>query len=237
MSYLIYCLRRHPGPALPPLGVGGAPVYPVTHRAWQAVVSELRREDLVPDLPWFRTYVEVVLACHRQGPIIPLRYGCVVEEESQVRQLLDTHGPDYETLLQELEGCVEMGLRVLLPPGPAGIREVAASAPLTSAPAASGAAYLTARQVHYAHQDHWTREYSQAADRCRAQFAGLFVRCKTEAPSPLLPLLSLYFLVARPAVAPFRQAFRGLAEIEPARLLLSGPWPAFNFVTGGPSIT
>jgi hypothetical protein len=247
MSYLLYCLRRHPGPALAAPGVGGAPVYPVSHRGWQAVVSRIRPADLVPDLPRVRRYIEVVLACHRQGPIIPMRYGCVVEQESQVRQLLDTHGPDYETILQELEGCVEMGLRVLLPSGPGeaatlkgegGSREVTESPPWTPppAPARPGAAYLTARQAHYAHQDRWTREYSQAAARCRAQFAGLFVRCHTEAPSPRLPLLSLYFLVARPALAPFRQAFRELAETEPAHLLLSGPWPPFNFVMGGPFI-
>jgi hypothetical protein len=245
MSYLLYCLRRHPGPALAAPGLGGAPVHPVSHRGWQAVVSRIRPADLVPDLPRVRRYIEVVIACHRQGPIIPLRYGCVVEQESQVRQLLDTHGPDYETLLQELEGCVEMGLRVLLPSGPGGAvslrgpvgsREVTESLPWTPAPARPGAAYLTARQAHYAHQDRWTREYCQAADRCRAQFAGLFVRCKTEAPSPRLPLLSLYFLVARPALAPFCRAFRDLAETEPARLLLSGPWPPFNFVTGGPCI-
>jgi hypothetical protein len=97
-------------------------------------------------------------------------------------------------------------------------------------------AYLMARQAHYAHQDRWTREYSQAADRYRAQFAGLFVRYKTEAPSPRLPLLSLYFLVLRPTVASFRRAFRHLAETEPARLLLSGPWPPYNFVTSSPRI-
>ncbi len=245
MSYLLYCLCRDPGPAFVQSGVGGAPVYQVSHRRWQAVVSRIRPADLVPDLPRVRTYAEVVLACHRQGPIIPLRYGCVVERESQIRQLLEVRGPDFETLLRELEGCVEMGLRVLPPsgawgsaslrrsPGSGGISE---PSPGPAAGARPGAAYLTARQAHYTHQDRWTREYSQAAARCRDQFAGLFVRCKTEAPSPRLPLLSLYFLVARPAVPRFRRAFRDLAESEPARLLLNGPWPPFNFVTGGPQI-
>ena len=63
--------------------------------------------------------------------------------------------------------------------------------------------YLTARKAHYAHQDRWTTEYRQAAERCLAQFTGLFVKSNTEAPSPRLPLLSLYFLMPRPAVAVF----------------------------------
>ena len=90
--------------------------------------------------------------------------------------------------------------------------------------------YLTARKAHYAHQDRWTEEYRQVSERCLAQFAGLFVKSKTEAPSPRLPLLSLYFLIPRPAVAAFRRAFRQLTETESARLLLSGPWPPYNFV-------
>ena len=41
---------------------------------------------------------------------------------------------------------------------------------------------------------------------------------------------SLYFLVKRGAVESFRQAFRRIERAESARLLLSGPWPPYNFV-------
>jgi hypothetical protein len=249
MTCLLYCIHRHPGPELIPplLGVGGSPVYQVAHRRLRAAVSRINRGDLAPDLPRVQTYERVVLSCHRQDTVIPMQYGCAVEEESLIVRHLDEHGPQYEALLQELEGCVEMGLRVLLPSGPwAGItpggpeeaREVAGPYPSDPEAAADhlGLAYLTARMAHYAHQDHWTTEYRQAADRCRAQFASLSVKCKTEAPSARLPLLSLYFLLPRPAEEAFRQAFRQLTETEPARLLLSGPWPPYNFVTAGPGL-
>ncbi len=249
MSCLCYCIGRHPGPELaaPLLGVGGHPVYRLTHRRLRAAVSMVNRADLAPDLPKIRAYERVVLSCHRQDTVIPMRYGCVVEQESQAIQLLEEHGSRYEALLQELEGCVEMGLRVLLPSGPwaavipggpEGSREVAGPCPPDPAAAADrlGLAYLTARKAHYVSQDRWTTEYRQAADRCQAQFAGLYVKCKTEAPSPRLPLLSLYFLVPRPAVESFRRAFRQLTESESARLLLSGPWPPYNFVTAGPGL-
>jgi hypothetical protein len=124
------------------------------------------------------------------------------------------------------------------PGGPARCREVAGPHPPVPGAAADrlGLAYLTARKAHYAQQDRWTRDYRRAADRCQAQFTGLFVKCQTEAPSPRLPLLSLYFLVPRPAVASSRQAFRQLTATESARLLLSGPWPPYNFVTSRPSL-
>jgi hypothetical protein len=249
MSCLFYCIGHHPGPEVagPLPGVGGGPVYQVADRRLRAAVSRIDRADLTPDLPRVRAYERVVSSCHRRGTVVPMRYGCVVEEESQVIEMLSAHRAHYEALLRELEGCVEMGLRVLLPSGPwAGVtpggpesrREVVGpQPPEPGAPADRlGLAYLTARKAHYAHQDRWTTEYRQAAARCQAQLAGLFVKCVTEAPSPRLPLLSLYFLVPAPAVQAFRQAFRRLSETESARLLLSGPWPPYNFVTSGPAL-
>jgi hypothetical protein len=246
MTCMFYCIHRYPGPDKVPslLGVGGAPIYQVAYRRLRAAVSRINQSDLIPDLPRVRTYEHVVLRCHRQGTIIPMRYGCTVEEDSQVAQHLEEHGPHYEALLQDLEGCVEMGLRVLLPSGPwaavipgglKGGRELAGPPPDPATTAERlGLAYLTSRKAHYAHQDRWTNEYRQAEKRCRTQFDGLFVKCKAEAPSPRLPLLSLYFLVSASAVAAFRQAFRNLSATEPAKLLLSGPWPPYNFVTTSP---
>jgi len=249
MSCLFYCVYRHPGLELSGslLGVGGRPVYQVAHRGLSAALSQICRADLAPDIPRVRTYERVVLSCHRRDTVIPMRYGCVVERESQAIQLLEEQGPRYEALLQELDGCVEMGLRVLLPSGPwaavipggpAGSREVAGPCPPDSAGAADrlGLAYLTARKAHYAGQDRWTTEYREAAQRCREHFTGLYVNCKTEAPSPRLPLLSLYFLTPRRQVESFRRAFRRLSAAEPARLLLSGPWPPYNFVTRDPRL-
>ncbi len=142
MSYLFYCICRHPGSELSGslLGVGGRPVYQVAHRGLRVALSQIGLADLDPDIPSVRAYERVVLSYHRRGAVVPMRYGCVVEQEAQAIQLLEEHGPHYEALLQELDGCVEMGLRVLLPSGPwaavipggpeAG-REVAGPAPRT----------------------------------------------------------------------------------------------------------
>ncbi len=244
MSCLCYCICRHPGPALPAplLGVGGGPVYQVAHRLLSAAVSRIAPSDLAPDLPRVRAYDRVVNSYHRQDTVIPMRYGCMVAQEAEVIGLLDENCQQYEALLQELAGCVEMGLRLLHPAAslspaasgnPQGCREAGRPQPV-AAPERPGLAYLTARKAHYVQQARWTSEYRQAADRCLAQFAGLFVKSKMEAPSPRRPLLSLYFLVPRPAVAAFRRAFQPLNVAEPGGLLLSGPWPPYNFVTVGP---
>ncbi|MCL4502830.1 MAG: GvpL/GvpF family gas vesicle protein [Deltaproteobacteria bacterium] len=237
MSLLFYCIYRHPGPRIAGLlGVGRQPVHQISHRSLAAAVSRIDSSELAPDLNRVRAYERVVNSCNRRGTVIPLRYGCVAAHENMVIELLDENEPHYESLLQELDGCVELGLRVLLPaanPGAsAGSREIAGppSAASPAPPQRLGLAYLTARKAHYAHQDRWTEEYRQISERCLARFAGLFVKHRMEAPSPRLPLLSLYFLTPCRAVETFRRAFRQLTETESARLLLSGPWPPYNFV-------
>ena len=43
-------------------------------------------------------------------------------------------------------------------------------------------------------------------------------------------LLSLFFLVRRENVERFREAFGQLQQETSAKMLLTGPWPPYNFV-------
>jgi hypothetical protein len=43
-------------------------------------------------------------------------------------------------------------------------------------------------------------------------------------------LVSMYFLIRREDVGPFRRKFERLQEPGAHRLLLSGPWAPYNFV-------
>jgi hypothetical protein len=249
MSCLCYCVCKYPGnKASPSLrGVGGHPVYLIPYRRLSAVVSRITATDLVPDLTRVKAFEQVVNSYHRHGTVIPLRYGCVVPEEAQILERLGECGDHYETLLHELDGCVEMGLRILLPSGPWGevipggpgaYREV--TDPQPPKPGidvkSPGLAYLTARKAHYSQQDRLTNNYRQLADFCCNQLQGLFVKQKMEAPSTRLPLLSLYFLIPEKSEVSFRQIFRQMAGASPARWLLSGPWPPYNFVTASPGL-
>ena len=183
--------RNYPGSLL---GVGGRPVYQVAHRGLSVALSQIGPADLDPDIPRVRAYERVVLSYHRRGAVVPMRYGCVVEQESQAIQLLEEHGPHYEALLQELDGCVEMGLRVLLPSGPwaavipggpEGSREVAGPCPPdpAAAPDRLGLTYLTARKAHYATRTAGPRSIA----RPRSAAGSSSPDCLSNAPRKLLP--------------------------------------------------
>ena len=242
MRYLLYCIFRSPEfPGVETIGGAGEErVFLVSHRHLHAVLSRLGSERLGADVPRLMNYEKVIEACHRKYPTIPMRYGCLFHAVSQVRSLLEQRRRQYEALLEELEGCVEMGLRILLPEEvsdshapaePAGEARGASGANLPLAPGGSGHSYLAAQRRRYLAQDEAARSRGLMAARiCRA-FTGLFSRHRQESRQLAgARLLSLYFLVPRGKLEPFRQAFRGVSARVSGQFLLSGPWPPYNFV-------
>jgi hypothetical protein len=92
--------------------------------------------------------------------------------------------------------------------------------------------------AHYAVEDRLAGENGLLLERCREVFDGLFVKCKSEYPSfrnyrsvTRDSILSIYFLIPRSLVETFCRVFKQFRLEEPAKLLLSGPWPPYNFVT------
>jgi hypothetical protein len=210
-----------------PAGIGGAPVRLLEEGGLGAAVSWVEPPDLTPNVARVLSYGKVVEALHADRAVLPMRYGCLFGEESQVVELLRVHGEEYAAALRGLDGCVEMGVRILLP------TESSVRCPPSGSEieGASGRAYLTDRAARYAREEEAARALAAVMERLRSALSGLAERTGTDrgvradgGPS------SLYFLVKRGAVESFRQAFRRIERAEPARLLLSGPWPPYNFV-------
>jgi len=222
------CGCGHSPPGLPP-GVGGAPVRLIEEGGLGAAVSWIEPPDLTPNVARVLSYEKVVEALHADRAVLPMRYGCLLGEEPQVVELLRVHGEEYAAILRGLDGCVEMGVRILLhtesfsrcPPSPSG----------SETEGASGRAYLTDRAARYAREEEVARALAAVTERLRGALDELAERTETDRSLRAdRGLSSLYFLVKRGAVESFREAFRRIERAEPARLLLSGPWPPYNFV-------
>jgi len=229
MRHLVYCvLRAHPPwqDALP-AGVERAAVTLVTEGGLAVAVSRVSDAGCGADVARATVYADVIAALSERRTVLPVRYGCFLPSRAQVHAFLQVRRAEFATLLDQLDGCVEMGVRVL--PGTAGC-SVGERRNQTSA-VGSGTAYLTARSAAYARQDAEREVGEEAAVALQRTFDRLSVQSRA-APTVMGPnlLVSLCFLIRRANIAAFRREFRRLQEQVAYRLLLSGPWAPYNFV-------
>jgi len=250
VSYLVYCiLNGGRGPARPSImGVRHQTVWVLEGDGLCAAVSEtgaeldaeiaateiandvsaLRLEHLVP-------YAKVVEAFNRGETVVPMRYGCRFKSVAEVRTWLRERAGQYHALLARLDGCVEMGVRALLMEA-AGLRDdddlrrdgAAGLIPAPVAASSRGAAYLAARRSHFAITERAERTAQTVRDALSGRFREAMVETRGTGASAMV---SLYFLVERGALGGFRAAF-GRIGAAAETLMLTGPWPPYNFVCG-----
>lgn len=229
MTCLLYGIVRARQDREPPrvTGVGGEAVSVVSGRELAAVASRIALAGLSPDLECLLGYERVVAALHGMETMIPMRFGCVLETEAEVARFLDGHCRRYQELLDALDGYTEMGIRVIVPPPTTDAPATCHLSPIT---APSGSAYLAARREHYRAEQRVSTLEESIAGQIHAGLSGLYKCAKRESSlRAQCQLLSLHFLVPRDAVNSFRLAFRHLHRDGRTALLLSGPWPPYNF--------
>ena len=230
MKHLVYCILRDArGPmrgVLPP-GVEGAPVFLVAEGGLAAACSVAPDGCAAPTVPRATAFAWAVAALHKVATVVPFRYGNLLETREQVLELLRVHREEFLQSLEEVQGCDEMGLRILLENRP----HLACAQPAYAAPGGTGREFLEGRRAHYAAEECDEALAARAAAEARGALDGLAVKCREDRSIAADGrLLSLFFLVRRENVERFREAFRQLQQETPAKMLLTGPWPPYNFV-------
>jgi hypothetical protein len=242
MKHVVYCILRDvrdPMRGVLPPGVEGAPVFLVAEGGLAAACSVAPDGCATPTVPRATAYAWVVGALHAVTAVLPFRYGNFLDSSERVLNLLRVHRAEFLQSLEEVEGCDEMGLRILLENRP----HLACAQPACAAPGlpaialaagGTGREFLEGRRAHYAAEECDEALAAHAAAEARGALEGLAVKCRAQrsgAPaSPLGRVLSLFFLVRRENVERFREAFGQLRQETSAKMLLTGPWPPYNFV-------
>ena len=186
-----------------------------------AVVSRVEETASAPSVASLLAYERVVEAMHAKQAVIPLRYGCLMESESAIIRLLEDHCQEYQALLGRLRGMTEMGIRVLCPARPG---------PVPGSGLSPGAAYLAALRSRHSSGDSLAPEEAQLADQIAGWLSGCYrEQWREVSPADQGRLVSLYFLTPKTGVEHFRNQARHINPPGGAKLLLSGPWPPYNF--------
>jgi Gas vesicle synthesis protein GvpL/GvpF len=150
--------------------------------------------------------------------VLPARFGGMHADADALRAAVAERAGELTAALARVRGCVELGVRALVPAPP----EVAAT---------SGAAYMRARLEQ-------RQEAERLADELHAPLAALAREATHTVGATERLLLSASYLVPEDAVAEFRGVVEHLQAARPdLGLVCTGPWPPYSFVTaeGGPA--
>ena len=128
MKQLVYGIlpADHDSLRNPPLGISETEVQFLIKEGLAAVHSPVPEVFGAPDLARLLIYARVIEELFQRGTVLPMRYGCLLENNAAVEQMLTLHQTSYQSALNRIDGCVEMGLRILPTPSdlvPANIEE------------------------------------------------------------------------------------------------------------------
>ena len=169
----------------------------------------------------FEAVVEWFLRRYRS--VIPIRLGRVLTDEEAAARIVRERAPEYRRLVHELEDTVEVGIRVLPE------RDLERQDATSSGIAQSGAAWLEQRRQHYGRLERAVAHLDGVGMQLKAELADAFLRSREEARPGML---SLYFLVPRPRAESFLER-ASRVKLPGVKVLVSGPWPPYNFVDSG----
>lgn len=251
----VYCVlkaSRRPSTAQAPAGIpqGSAPeVLDMSGSLW-LIVSEVPLavygpdaiEPKLRDLDWVARVAlahESVIehfARARNAAVVPMKLFTMFSSPARAIQDVGRRRRALQATMRRIEGCEEWGVRITR----ASEAPVASSEGRGSSDAAkgAGAAFLSARKAARDAAQDARRAASRAAagvfSRLSAVAKDARLRASSNEPGTNPPILEAAFLVPARARARFSVAARRQAAscaAAGAQMTLSGPWPAYNFVS------
>lgn len=206
--------------------------------------NDIRLRENLEDLAWVektaRRHEGVLEGVLTHATIVPLRLCTIYLEVNGVRRLLREHADSLERSLRKVAGCAEWGVKVF---GDGALPEDQ-SEPEDEGerPARPGATYLVQRQRERERAERASQLRASCAEAVHERISKLARAAISNPPQRpelhgrgMAMLLNGAYLVANEQVAELQAMIGELgAEWEQRGFVieLTGPWPAYNFVSG-----
>ncbi len=214
-------------------GLGEASVYNIPYRDIGIVVSGLDPQVQIKTKESILKHEEVAERLMDRFTVLPMRLYTVFSGKEDMLLKMKDYYEDFIENLDRVRNKAEFGIKVIW----AGniIKERIISAHKNESPAHSAQSGMTFMKEKFERYKS-DKEFEEEADRCIALVDGFLNRLASEKKLEKLKsnnlLLSASYLVDNEKRVDFKKAFEELRS-SPGDLkyLLSGPWPAYNFIT------
>jgi Gas vesicle synthesis protein GvpL/GvpF len=208
----LYAITEAGADPLASPGLAEAPVRVRGVGGVAALYSEHEQPWLAPDPAALWRHDQVIEAAMERGAVLPVRFGTTFADTDALESALVPQAPRFARQLERVRGCVELAVRVGLPPS---VPEVPRG----------GRDYVELRLKD-------NRARAQAAERTLVPLNELAVRSwhATEGAETL----KASYLVRAHQVDRFAEEVRELQERnDELSLSCTGPWPPYSFVDEG----
>ncbi|MBU0880973.1 MAG: GvpL/GvpF family gas vesicle protein [Candidatus Omnitrophica bacterium] len=215
-------------------GLFDALVYTIPYRNIGMVVSDLDPHVQIKTEESVLKHEKVVEALMDKFTVLPMRLYTVFSKKEEVLLKAKEHYDDFIENLDRVRGKREFGIKIIWASNV--IKERIINAHKNESPSAepdqSGTKFMKEKFRNYKID----KEFEEEADRCIAIVDGFFNRYVSEKKLEKLKtdnlLLSAAYLVDKEKRGDFKKAFEELKSSGgDLKYMLSGPWPAYNFIT------
>jgi hypothetical protein len=219
------------------VGIDGVTPTSVTHLNLAAWVASLDCDAPLPspDNLWrHEAVIEALMGAHA---VLPVRFGTILPNESAAEAVLVEH---YDTFCHDLERVrdrLELALHVLWDREEPQADEPGPGLP-GGAVVSDGRSYLLARLQSTRREQELKRQAEALAMGLHAPLAALADDSLQRVLSSPRQLLSSTYLIRCDRLPLFRQQVEALIATHPElQFLLTGPWPAYSFITRIPGVS
>ena len=226
----VYAIVRRDTP-LPATHEGSARDVELIKVPWRelAAVIARRDDDAAPTMDDVLHHEVVVGSVRQQGPALPVRFGTVFRDESSLASAIADRYDGLKADLDRLGDKVELSLTALWSGSEHGASSARTETP--SRDRSAGARYLYTRAEAF-RRDEMTQERARMLARMLDQVLGAHAIERRVSLVPTSRIAArIVYLLDQTKVEAFRTAFDAIRGTRAMRLLLTGPWPPYSFVS------
>ncbi len=234
--YIYAIIDSNGGVEEPLIGLDGVSVYTIPYRGIGIVVSDLEAGFEIKTKESVLKHEEVVEALMDKFTVLPMRLYTVFSGKEELLLKVKDHYGDFIENLDRIRNKCEFGVKVIWPGNVIKERIIRAhkneGAPAEAGQ--SGTKFMKEKFEKYK----LDKEFEEEADRCIDIVGGFLNRLTSEKKLEKLKtenlLLSAAYLVDKEKGGDFKKAFEELRSSGgDLKFMLSGPWPAYNFIILG----
>lgn len=240
-TYLYAVIPKYVAPKLGQIpGVEQGNVYTVESGELAAVVSDVPSQDeMRPERRLVAAHQEVLRRATDASPVVlPVSFGTIAGDPDGVRELLKRYEKDLSDQMQQVEGKIQMGVRVSYTAAESSVFEfLVANSPelheareriATSGREPTREEKIDLGQMVDAVLGQLRDEYAQKVE----QAIGAAARFKRNPPRNEKEFVNAAFLVAKDRQSDFESAVQSLGGLFPDSFTIEelGPFPPYDFV-------